>query len=206
MPELKNHSTILYSEHNNCDSSQFWILKFITLYPLPGWGLSFWWNCFRLGSEEVKERSVATSSTTAYMSLYEQPPHMYSSIFYLAVLGHVMVSMTGKNRQLWWISRMPCSPKKMLNFLIMWTINHKSPNISIQYCLPTCLVGFHCTKKLTTEWEERSDWLFKSAVENSSQSQGGAQRCLREWPPGWKKQKVRIRLNESSCFSHRICV
>ena len=30
---------------------------------------------------------------------------------------------------------------QMLNFL-MCTINHKSPNISIQYCLPTCLVGF----------------------------------------------------------------
>ena len=34
---------------------------------------------------------------------------------------------------------------QMLNFL-MCTINHKSPNISIQYCLPTCLVGFHSTK------------------------------------------------------------
>ena len=84
------------------------------------------------------------SSSSLYGQTYRLPWPMYSSIFDLAVLVHVMVSTTGKGKTAMANLENALFPQ-MLNFL-MCTINHKSPNISIQYCLPTCLVGFHCTK------------------------------------------------------------
>ena len=77
-------------------------------------------SCWTWGSKGVRQ-----SSSSLNEQAYRLPSPMYSSIFYLAVLGHVMVPTTGEKRQLRRISRMPCSPKCWIFSCVQLTINHQ---------------------------------------------------------------------------------
>ena len=162
-------------------------MVFLIWILLSGWSFSLWWNCLCVGPEEVK---YCGGSSLYLNKLQGSRDLCFQECLSLA---------------LWWswLQAKAVANLEEAAFPKCWifsscTMNHKSPNISIEYCLPTCLVGFHFTKS----WQpnERSALIGRSSPllrrsTNEKTTLSGVCKSCRQAP-----RNKKVKLNGCSCY------